>query len=156
MTLAQTYANYTDKWYTSPEWLAWVRKTIGVKFFDPCPANWDGAVSGLSRKWGRSTYLNHPGEHGSAPVWWAKSLEEIIAGNCRKFIWCAFSVEQLRQMEPSPFLLPGWLVMPKSRIPFIDAKTGLPGKQPSNWAVFWTNTKPATPPVDSVIVRTGR
>jgi hypothetical protein len=58
-------------------------------------------------------------------------------------------------MDPSPFDMPGWLVMPRKRISFINAKTGLPGKSPANWAVFWSNTEPADPPEDCIMVRTG-
>lgn len=78
-------------------------------------------------------------------------------------IWCAFSVEQLRHMHPSPFHLPGWLVMPRERVAFIwggpddparGRVHGQPGRSPGNWTVFWSTHPPATPPIESVIVRT--
>ena len=162
MSVSSTYQNYTVKWFTPPEWLAWVNDTFmengwfpGVQPYDPCPANWvDGDPSGLDYPWDDlfPVYCNHPGSRGSTKAWWGKFLESECITDV---IWCAFSIEQLRHMDPSPFDMAGWLVMPKKRISFISAETGLPGKSPANWSVFWTNVRPAAPPVDCVIVRTG-
>jgi hypothetical protein len=106
-------------------------------------------------------------------VWWQKFIEEEEYLGALPFVWCAFSVEQLRHMDPSPFGKEGWLVMPKERIGFLwggpdipakldkngkviakERKHGEPMKSPGNWTVFWTNCKPATPPQECLIIQT--
>jgi len=162
MSIAKTYVNYSADWWTPQPWLDWVSATIGGDWLDPCPGDWDGSVSGLDVAWDVATYCNRPGSRGSVAPWWHKYLIEQghFAGRMR-FVWCAFNVEGLRYMTPSPFHLSGWLVMPRERTSFVwggettEAREhGKPAKSPANWAVWWTNVAPATPPVDSVIVRT--
>ena len=88
-------------------------------------------------------------------------------------------------MNPSPFDMDGWLVMPKRRIGFVwcgptlvrlDGATkgklveydadihdenwivrrhGEVAKSPGNWTVFWSSVEPAETPEECVIVRTG-
>ena len=88
-------------------------------------------------------------------MWWPKFVSEMQSfGDAAKYVWCGFNIEQLRHMHPSPFHLPGWLVLPRKRIAFINGNTGEVGKSPGNWTFFWTNVEPATPPVESVVVRT--
>lgn len=172
--VSTTHENYSHDWHTPPEWLAWVKATLGPKYFDPCPAVWDGKRDGLETIWNRRTYCNHPGGRGSTRKWWAKYIreQERHAGRLR-FIWCAFNHEQLRYMDPSPMHLPGWLIMPRDRVGYIwggptikearnkSGKITRPArvhgermKSPSNWSIFWTNVEPATPPGDCVTVRT--
>ncbi len=164
---AAAYVNYSSDWWTPPEWMQWVRATLGPRAFDPAPKNWKpGSKSGLGKPWRFPCYLNHPGSRGSAVRWWEKSMHEGAA--TKPFIWCAFAIEQLRHMDPSPFELSGWLVMPETRIGFIwGGKTMTPdrgarrvhgerNRQPANWTVFWSTRKPATPPVASIIVPTGK
>ncbi len=156
MSVQTTHQNYTDKWYTPQPWLDWVSATFGrTDWFDPCPANWDGTTNGLELAWpgNRPVYCNHPGSRGSTKVWWEKF--EFNARS-RRAIWCLFNMEQLRHTDPSPFTLDGYLIMPKRRIQFIDASTGLLGKSPSNWAGFWSNVKPAETPEPCVIIKTGK
>jgi len=160
VTGSQMYKNYSADWWTPKLWLDWATITLGGAYHDPCPAFYeDGDIPcGLSFVWPDADwYVNHPGTRGSTKVWWEKSVRELRRYSWRRnLIWCAFSVEQLRHMDPSPFHLPGWLVMPRGRTSFTSAATGEAGKSPANWAVFWTTAPPAEPPVECVIVRTGR
>lgn len=159
MSLASTYANYSPDWWTPPEWMSWVYDTLG-DVFDPCPQWWDDVLnpSGLEIDWGDRCYVNHPGARGSTQRWWEKAEEEQPDA----LIWCAFNVEQLRHLRPSPLEQPGWLVMPRRRIGFVwggptNGKRvhGEVAKSPGNWTVFWTTAQPATPPVESLVLRTG-
>lgn len=166
-SLAKTHANYSHDWWTPPVWKRWVQETFGQQlYFDPCPGNWGpDQPNGLSIPWAGPCYVNHPGARGSTDAWWMKYQLEAP----RKFIWCAFSVEQFRHMYPSALELPGWLVAPRERIAFIwggpdqpaeknkaERKHGEPMKSPGNWTAFWTTVEPACPPVDSIIMRTGK
>jgi len=173
MSKSETHAGYSEHWWTPPEWIRWIQATIGI-YYDPCPQQWDGVDSGLKGEWGSPVYVNHPGgERGAAQRWWSRTVEHSreTAGH---MIWCAFNVEQLRYLNPSPFHLPGWLVMPRIRVRYIWGgdtiepivlpsgrmkavrKHGEPCKSPANWSVFWTSAPPAIPPVDSIIVRTSQ
>lgn len=164
MSVATSYQNYSPDWWTPPEWLRWVAGTLQTAvWFDPCPATWKSDdPCGLEVAWNRHTYCNHPGSRNSAAVWWRKyNREQSELRGEMLFVWCAFSVEQLRHLDPSPFYLPGWLVMPRSRTAFVwggptdgGREHGEPCKSPANWAVWWTTAPPATPPAESVIVRT--
>jgi len=163
LSVATTYGGYSADWWTPKIWRDWVTATLGDGWFDPCPSDWTSDdLSGLDTEWQRNVYCNHPGGRGSAVQWWAKyQSEQRRYKGAQLLVWCAFSVEQLRHMDPSPFHLPGWLVMPRERTAFIwggattAARThGKPAKSPANWSVWWTNAAPATPPVDCVIVRT--
>lgn len=137
------YSNHSDQWWTPPEWFSWVYRTLADDelVYDPCPRSWTGVECGLESDWTmRNVYCNHPGGRGNAQKWWSKYLAEQERHRGRlKFVWCAFNVEQLRHLRPSPFHLPGWLVMPRERIQFIwggetdGAKVhGEPCKQPTN------------------------
>jgi hypothetical protein len=162
VSIAKTHENYSADWWTPRPWLKWVGRTLGGGWFDPCPGNWNGMISGLDVDWHRRTYCNHPGSRGSTKIWWEKAdNEQRRMWGAMDIVWCAFSIEQLRHMRPSPFSLPGWLVMPRERTAFVwggktDGKRvhGEPAKSPANWACWWTCVPPATPPVDCVIVRT--
>lgn len=172
MSIAKTHENYSSDWNTPPEWWRWASQTLRAptsRIFDPCPSNWtSNNPSGLEIQWKKRTYCNHPGSRGSAAKWWAKWIAERDRtwGNIR-FVWCAFNVESLRHLEPSPFHLPGWLIWPRDRTAFVwggptmaatkkrSARIhGEPAKSPGNCAVWWCNVPPATPPVECVIVRT--
>lgn len=175
--VSRRHRAYSADWSTPDRWWDWVARTFHVEaseIFDPCPADWDGEISGLDIQWGSPCYCNHPGSRGSTGRWWSKyQREQERHGGRLKFVWCAFSVEQLRHMYPSPFSQPGWLVMPRERESFVWAgpdiaerknaagrivqsarHRGEPMTSPSNWSVWWTTEPPATPPVKSVIVRT--
>ena len=94
-----------------------------------------------------------------AQVWWKKFCEEMLECGARgeepAYIWCQFNVEGLRHLDPHPFLLPGWMVLPRRRVPFIRAETGELGKSPGNMAAWWSTVEPAEPPEESLIVETG-
>lgn len=174
---AQTYSNYSPDWWTPERWLAWVRETFERDYFDPCPGDWQKGEqpSGLDLDWQSPCYVNHPGSRGSAQVWWSKYLEEkAYAKGGIDLIWCAFSVEQLRHMDPSPMLMSGYLVLPKDRVGFVwggpdieekrdkngkvtqkARKHGDVAKSPGNWTVFWSTVPPADPPDHCLIIRTG-
>jgi hypothetical protein len=151
--------------------------------FDPCPKDFEqgGHESALDRKWARKTYLNLPGGRGAVAAYWAKYLAEQARHQGQMaFVWCAFNIEHLRHMKPSPKHQPGWLVEPEDRIGYIwggpdlvmlDGKLkpklaehghlptarahGARQKSPAQWSVFWTNRPPATTPTASIITRTG-
>jgi hypothetical protein len=162
-SLAKTHENYAHTWWTPPEWLDWVTDTLGGGWTDPCPEFYVPGqhTCGLEYDWQTSFYCNHPGARGSTPPWWSKFHKSLSHGTG---IWCAFSVEQLRHMNPSPFEIPGWLVMPKERIGFVWGGPDIPGKRkhgqrmrsPGNWTVFWSSVEPAEPPSPCVIVETGK
>lgn len=167
-SLAATHSNYSHDWWTPQPWIDWVSETFGhAAWFDPCPQDWSPSrPSGLEVRWPTDTYVNHPGARGSTPHWWQAYMDRSAL--LPRFIWCAFSVEQLRHMRPSALELPGWLVAPRERTAFIwggpdtpATKTsaerihGQPMKSPGNWAVWWTTVKPAKPPIESIVTRTG-
>jgi len=169
-SLAKLHANYSHDWWTPPAWVDWVTATLGEGWTDPCPQDWKpGDPSGLDVDWSASTYVNHPGSRGSAALWWDKyQAEQKRHGGQMRFAWCQFNVESLRQLRPSPFHLPGWLIWPRERTPFIwggpdieatDSRAarihGQPMTQPGNCAVWWTNCKPTRPPGECVGIRTG-
>jgi len=174
-SLAKTHANYSHDFWTPRPWLRWVGETFRragfAHWFDPCPGDWTpDRPSGIhpDLRWAIPSYVNHPGARGSTLEWWAKYLAERRLG-LDPFIWCAFSVEQFRHMQPSALELPGWLVAPRSRVSFIwggpdmeatptraARKHGQPMTQPGNWTAFWSTVEPAAPPVESIIIQTGR
>jgi len=176
------HQNYSADWWTPPEWMDWVARTLGSPIdgvYDPCPTDWTPErLCGLESCWETVTYCNHPGSRGSGRRWWAKYLaeQERHAGRMR-FVWCQFNIESIRHLRPHPGHLPGWLIWPRDRISFIwggetipakyhqtgkrkgklktkERKHGEPAECPGNSAVFWTNVEPATPPTDCVILRT--
>lgn len=162
MSVATTYAAYSSGWATPRDWMDWAARTLVCDpkdVFDPCPVHWDSSqISGLDIEWESPCYVNHPGSRGSAAAWWSKYLrEQERHGGRLRMVWCAFSVEQFRQMRPSALELPGWVVWPRRRIAY--KRIGFDGdsrsNSPSNWSAFWTNVAPATPPLDSIITRTG-
>ena len=175
-SLAKTYAFYSSDWVTPEPWWDWVYSTFGTdEVFDPCPTEWQpGEPSGLDIPWETGSYVNHPGSRGSAQRWWLKyQAERQRLDHMLRFIWCAFNIEQLRHLDPTPLGQPGFLVMPRNRTPFIwggpniaekvnsEGKVtasarihGAPMKQPGNWSVWWSTEKPAKPPVESIIILT--
>lgn len=170
MTVATTHANYSHDWHTPKEWLDWVTRTLGDGWFDPCPPHWQpDDEDGLHAYWRGPTYVNHPGTRASvARDWWAKGVRCLRERQVSALVWCAFNSEQLRYLDPSPFHLDGWLIMPRDRIGFVwggpdvvtpNGKSRLTGdvaRSPSNWTVFWSSCAPARTPTDCVIVRTGK
>jgi len=176
-TYAKTYENYDHTWNTPGEWWNWICRTLKTgNVFDPCPKHWQpGDPDGLERDWGLDTYCNHPGERGSTAIWWAKAMAEQKRYRDRMgLIWCMFNIEQLRYMDPSPFDLRGYLVMPKERIGFVWAgpdlfypkehkkageirrKHGEVAASPGNWTAFYSSELPASTPVECKIVRMAR
>ena len=162
--MAAVYANYSPDWWTPEPWMEWARQTLGGDFFDPCPATWSrDHPSGLDIPWPSTIYCNHPGARGSAVEWWAKCMAtRACFGDDMRLVWCAFSVEQLRHMRPSPFELDGYLVMPRARVGFVwggptkgSRVHGEVARSPANWTVFWSSEEVADPPAESVVVRTG-
>lgn len=164
--MTTTYENYSDKWFTPPAWLDWVSCGIGAGFFDPCPES--PVLDGLTMPWpARPRYINHPGgKRGVGQAWWARAQERPDL----PLVWCAFSVEQLRTLNPSPLTLPGYLYLPKKRLRFIwggpagftnskgklvKRTPGEPARSPSNWAVFWSNVVMGPTPEPCFEVRTG-
>lgn len=162
MSISDTYSNYSADWWTPPEWMQWVRRTLGCEPFDPCPANWNpGMGCGLEREWMENAYVNHPGSRGSTAKWWSKALKEMV--RIDRLIWCAFSVEQLRHMSKlrSPMEMDGWLIMPRDRVSFVwggecaeRRRHGVPATSPAHWAIFWSTVPPHNPPQSSLVVRT--
>lgn len=148
--------NYHDGWDTPPEWIEWVRQTLReTYFFDPCPSEWaPGDLDGLEIPWKELSYCNHPGSRGSAAKWWTKFVYEMCRFDRPAFIWCAYSIEQLRQLDPSPLQLSGWVVIPKKRIAYIDQRTGERGKSPAQASFFWSSVTPAEPPEECIITPT--
>lgn len=169
-SLAKTHANYSHDWWTPTPWLNWVSATFGTDdWFDPCPEDWTpDQPDGLTVPWTGPVYVNHPGARGSTAAWWGKYLtERTRQGAELPFVWCAFSIEQLRHMRPSALELPGWLIAPRERTAFIWGGPDMPAekgkaarvhgrpmKSPGNWAVWWSTVKPAMPPVDCIITQT--
>ncbi len=156
-SLATVHANSSPNWWTPPEWLFWVGDTFDGPWFDPCPRDWDGTWDGLEETWDVELpiYINHPGaKRGAAQRWWSKCINGGYVKH-QPFIWCGFNLEQLWRLTPSPLLLPGWLVQPKQRTAFIDGRTNQRKKSPANTTFFWTTVQPATPPVPSLVLRTG-
>ena len=176
MSIATTYSGYSFTWWTPDEWIDWVTATLGEGWTDPCPRDWDGVDRPDSIF--DSSYWNYPGTRGGVGEFWRRCLLSVEAGG--SVAWCAFSSEQPRHMVPSPYTLPGWLVMPRARIGFIwggpdmvkvDGKLieqnasaedlplarthGEACRSPGNWTIFWTNREPAEPPEECTIVRTG-
>lgn len=165
--MQERFAGYSSDWWTPPEWWSWVEKTLRVdrsQIFDPCPADWNGntAASGLEIDWRSPCYVNHPGARGAAVAWWAKYIAEQERVHWRlQLVWAAFSIEQLRHLRPTPLHMPGWLVLPRKRVEWIwggptddKRQRGVRCTQPTSWSVFWTTEAPATPPVESIILRT--
>lgn len=165
--LAKAHATYSHDWWTPPEWIKWVAKTLGSYWFDPCPVDWDGKLDGLRALWtptpGRAwdyanehnlppLYVNHPGGRGQAQLWWDRFREH--SWYSPGAIWCGFNLEQLRTLDPSPLQLDGWLVVPRKRIAYIDGRTGERAKSPSQATFFWLNVEPAEPPEPCIITRT--
>lgn len=166
-------------WWTPELWVEWVAQTLqNHNFFDPCPQVRPDGFDGLLTSWLASWYANHPGSRGSARIWWAKAYIELQKGS--DGIWCAFSIEQLRHMKPSPLSLAGYLVLPHRRVKFIwggpnmvmvkgklvpqtKETLRLPIRRhhgeevggPGNWTVFWSSRKPAPTPKPCDIIRTG-
>lgn len=170
MSQPTTHADYSHDWWTPPEWGDWASETALVPMFDPCPRQWTGEDRCDVAWWldvvpegmaPAPAYVNHPGGRGEAQRWWTESVRYILSG--ADLIWCAFNVEQLRHMRPSPFALDGWLVLPRERIGYIWGGPDIEGKRkhgercksPSNWSVFWSTMRPAPTPVPCTIVRTG-
>ncbi len=148
---------YSDKWYTPPEWLAWVRDELGEDYFDPCPAGWsEGDLDGLTVPWTCApTYVNHPGGRGNPQKWWDRTMAECYwgAGEFSKLIWAAFNIEQLRYLKNGPLTRHGYLYLPKKRIAWVRAAGGK--SSPTHWAGFWMNRKALTPPpVPCYVVKT--
>jgi hypothetical protein len=173
LTVADTYSDYSHDWHTPPEWWSWINETNANRtHYDPCPEDWDPTHYQLCdvANWIDAfdceddlglVYVNHPGGRGETQRWWTEGVRYVNEGG--PLIWCAFNVEQLRHMRPSPFALDGWLVMPRERIGYLwggpdtgKRKHGERCKSPANWSVFWTTLKPAPTPVPCTIVRTGR
>jgi hypothetical protein len=182
MDKSKVHANHSELWYTPPEWMEWVRETIGHEPFDPCPQDWDGTGDdGLLVEWESGFYCNHPGGRGSVREWWPKFIDEL--GCAGDGIWCGFSSEQPRNMYPSCYELPGWMVLPRTRVGFVWGgpdlyrvpghkklladpcgdpssvlvrKHGERAKSPANWTFFWSSVEPAEPPVECTIFKTGR
>lgn len=152
--LAKAHVGYSHIWYTPPEWLSWARETFGGQYFDPCPQDWDGEISGLEIAWPAVVYCNHPGGRGQAAKWWAKFLDCHPAA---PRIWCGFSIEQLRTLSPSPLALDGWLTVPHKRIGYVNGRTGERSKSPAQASFFWSTctAKPAPTPSPALVVRTG-
>lgn len=171
MSIATTHENYAHTWWTTPEWVDWVTETLGEGWSDPCPKDWDG-IDRPDLVYDRS-YWNYPGSRGGTQEFWRRAMKSIDAGG--KAMWCAFSAEQPRHMRPSPWKIPGWMIMPRVRIGFTwggpDIVTnklavssgaepkwrrhGDLGSSPGNWTIFWSSVEPAEPPSECVIVRTG-
>lgn len=151
------HKNYSSDWYTPDEWDEWVSATLGSFVLDPCPRRWGGSVSGLERNWAEKVYCNPPGSNSSASVkkWWNKARSEWTAGRLQKLVWCFFNYEATYAVDPSPWELRGWMVMPRRRIGFVNAATGKVQKGARNRCWFWTNVPPAETPVPCLIVPTG-
>lgn len=192
-SLGATHSNYSGLWGTpngahgSPDWWRWIEctfnRTHDAELFDPCPSSWSpDQPSGLEVPYpvDRPWYVNHPGSKGSTELWWGKAISEyqtasrVVHPPQPALIWCLFSVEQLRFMDPCPLELPGHMVWPLARTPFISLidydpaehgkrgkvrRKGCPNLQPGNWSAFWCSEHVdvcvASLPVPSIVTRTG-
>lgn len=161
------HKNYRSDWETPLEWWLWAEATLGGTIdLDPCPnpnvLNWRAVDNvdvsnfedGLACEWHGNVYCNPPGANSGESVkpWWAHHLKERAAGNLERLVWCFFNNEHTRHLDPSPWELPGYMVIPRVRVAFL--KDGVRQKSPRNWTWFWTTERPARPPVDCFIVPT--
>jgi len=156
-------SDYSHDWWTPKPWLDWVDRTLGP-YFDPCPRYKCETYDGLKNEWdGNAFYVNHPGGRGNAQLWWEKTRAESCDLEV-PFIWCAFNIEQLRTLKPSPLVTPGYIIAPKKRLKFLWGGPtqedpprihGEPCKSPTRWTVFWSSAMPANPPEDCYIWETG-
>lgn len=168
MSYATSYSNYSHDWWTPAKWLEWAMETVGGDMFDPCPPDWDPEQpSGLDIPWENPSYCNYPGgRRGGGQEWWLKFITEAARYDDPRFVWCQFNVEGLRHLDPNPLELPGWLVWPRERTPFIwggpdmkppKGKERIHGElvtSPGNCAVWWSTVRPAEPPENSMIIET--
>lgn len=150
------HTNYSPDWQTPPEWWAWVNDTLGGLVSDAAPTH--PMQDSLQCSWWPTTYCNPPGSNSNKSVseWWLKAQYEIAIGNVERLVWCFFNNEHTRHLCPSPWELPGWMVMPVKRVAFF--RGGRVIKSPRNWTWFWVSQDagiPPEPPVKSIIVRTG-
>ena len=84
-----------------------------------------------------------------------EAMNEIMAGHVDALIWCFFNMETSFSVDPSPWTLPGCMVMPRKRVAFAHMEKTV--KSPRNRTWFWCyRCEPALPPVPSIIVRTGK
>ncbi len=163
--MTDVHKNYSPEWGTPEPWLAWAAKTMGGIALDPCgdpdrlTPHCDATLTadGLDRVWRGNIYCNPPGSNSvmSVKPWWAHATDCIGIGTITAMVWCFFNSEATRHMVPSPWMMPGWMVLPNRRVAFV--KGGSLKTQPRNWAWFWVYNceKIAPPPVDSQIIRTG-
>ncbi len=176
---ANSYGAYSHDWWTPPEWYSWAEQTLnrvsGDEVFDPCPSDWKpGDPDGLEVDWRSPTYCNHPGgknKSANLRAWWAKAgRERKRIGSSFALVWCCFGTEHPYLMKPSPFELPGWLVVPPRRLPFIwggpttyypaghrlagkvDREHGKPKKGAGDRATFWSTVEPAPPPTPGTLI----
>ena len=165
--MSDPHENYTSDWHTPPEWARWAADTMGAIDLDPCAAPAEAHASiawsniraaeqdGLAATWHGRVYVNPPGSNSVRSIrpWWGKAMMHLAAGEIEALVWCFFNWEAAITVRPSPFELDGWLVMPRARVKFI--RNGEVGGSPRNRTVFWSSVRPANPPVDSLILRTG-
>lgn len=152
------FMSYSSNWYTPPRWIDWISKELGSSYVDVCPQDNDNSNwNGLLEAWpGRNIYCNHPGGRGNAQRWWGRYRGWIHYYEGCRFIWCAFNIEQLRMLYPSPLETRGTLVMPRKRLKF-HAPDGSVPMSPRYASAFWLNYSSPTnePPDDSIITLTG-
>jgi len=67
----------SDIWHTPPELYDELNKRFCFTH-DPCPANWDGKVDGLTSEWGDVNFVNPP--YSQVSKWIAKAHEEWKKG----------------------------------------------------------------------------
>lgn len=168
-SVSAAHAGYSHHWWTPLRWMLWATATLEDSF-DPCPGHWTpDKPSGLDIPWMNDAYVNHPGGRGQLDLWWDKMLREMDKRGI-DVIWCAFNHEQFRRAEPRAWMMPGYMVLPDTRIRYIwGGKTGWykSGKtrvhrvhgeamrSPTNYSTFWTSAFPKPTPDPCTIVPTG-
>lgn len=163
------HKNYSPDWGTPEPWAAWVRRTMGRIDLDPasCPTTNDVVRaerfftqhnSGLDMPWTGFVYCNPPGCNSvkSVKSWWSKGVKEYQLASVSKLVWCFFNNEHLRHVNPSPWRLDGYMVIPRKRIGFISPETGKVQRGARNWGWFWSSCEPdPNTPIPCWIVKTG-
>jgi len=164
VTRIDPHVNYSSDWGTPPEWVEWVRATMGGIDLDPCGPD-DGSnpigarrvyappgLDGLREPWRGRVYCNPPGANSidSVKPWWSWAMSRRLSA----LTWCFFNAEAVKSVRPTPLDLHGYLVIPLKRVAFM--RNGKRQKSPRNWAWFWTTREPAPAPVECRIIPTGQ
>ncbi|UOF80380.1 C-5 cytosine specific DNA methylase [Caudoviricetes sp.] len=160
------HSTESNEHYTPPEIVERARRTMGRIDFDPFSCEAANKIvqatyyctpeiggDGFLDKWsGEMVFVNPPcgvldieyarqirlaGTRSSAGVAWARTVWELINGPVRAAIFVGFNIEILRvgqsaQFSPMDFAF----CVPKSRLKYVEGKTGKPGPSPPHSSVI--------------------